>query len=44
MSAAGDEAHLTACHFPIETPAVPDDARLLQVLASGRRNQQSDQH
>ena len=35
VSAAGDEAHLTACHFPIETPAVPDDARLLQVLATG---------
>ncbi|MGH3393340.1 MAG: oligopeptide/dipeptide ABC transporter ATP-binding protein, partial [Streptosporangiaceae bacterium] len=34
-SAAGDEAHLTACHFPIETPAVPDDARLLQVVATG---------
>jgi peptide/nickel transport system ATP-binding protein len=24
VSAAGDEAHLTACHFPIETPAAPD--------------------
>src|ERR1700722_16268002 len=35
VSAAGDEAHLTACHFPIETPAVPDDARLLQGLATG---------
>jgi peptide/nickel transport system ATP-binding protein len=34
-SAAGDQAHLTACHFPIEAPAVPDDVRLLQVVATG---------
>jgi peptide/nickel transport system ATP-binding protein len=35
VPAPGDEAHLTACHFPIETPAVPDGARPLPVVAPG---------
>src|SRR6185437_10483050 len=33
-SAPGDQAHLTACHFPIETPAVPRTALAL-ALANG---------
>jgi peptide/nickel transport system ATP-binding protein len=34
VTAPGDEAHLTACHFPIETPAVPDGARPLMLVTS----------
>jgi oligopeptide/dipeptide ABC transporter ATP-binding protein len=34
VAAPGDGAHLTACHFPIETPAVPDGARPLMLVTS----------
>ena len=34
VTAPGDQAHLTACHFPIETPAVPDGARPLMLVTS----------
>jgi peptide/nickel transport system ATP-binding protein len=35
VPAPGDAGHFTACHFPIEAPAVPDGTRPLRLVTPG---------